>query len=549
MKLTKAIVASLSLPAIVVPMTTLTSCSQGWGNATPFAVGSLDASPYRIFEGYPYYDIDGIDMVSYLQSSYAVQPSGGFYAYSSPMKFDDKGKEEKGEWVLGDTGWYTSADSAFVSSVKDVYEEESKSKSEIMTNARNAALAANINFVATIGNTINSYLDLALQYQASQLNKKDNILLKDVATAWGAGEKSDLGITFDHGSNAEGTSESDRYQNNNFIEYCLALSNLVGTGIVNALFKTSQINFKFSYDDFPLPSYSNVDIEKKQHYISDGFYNLIENASVTCPTGKYWQDRSSKPLEEKVKVGDEETIYKYKRYTYENVPVIVHFNGITKTYVNPRIKNKFLVNDVYSTNEQILKGIGSQWDKIFPEFADAELHDGTKPLYQSFDLNNEDNTGIKVSLPGTVTKYDERINWSNLYGSDFVVLVNYAVDAYDEDGTDITADEAAPERNKAIISGVSNFFPSYFFALFDDMFKPIKKDSDVYVIDTKAVNRHNGALLGLLDRSTKDGQKAHASDVSKEGQRLLSFLAYMFGDSSTKIVNTDDVLNPINQIR
>ena len=511
MKLTKAIIGLLSIPAIVVPVTTLTSCGQGWGNATPFAIGGLDASPYAKFNQTTYYDYDGENMINYLQSSYAVQSGNGFYAYSAPMKFTEGTETEPGTWNLGEVGWYTSNDGNLNPTAKDKYKDPD-TDSQAVSNAQNAALASNIDFVGTIGNTIGSYLDLALQYQASQLNEDDKEM-KDIGYAWG-GES----FTLNHGK--KGGTDIEKAQNNDFIEFILALSNLIGTKAVKALFKTSQVNFTFDASDFPLPSYVG-----KKAGISSAFYTLINGSNITCKESEYWNNYPNKPevKTEKTKVEGKDAEFNYRAYEYKNVPVVVNFNSLTKTYVNPRIKNKFLVNDVYSTKDQILSSIDKQWDKIMPKFADPDIRESkTKPMYISYELDGSTNVSF---TQGKDTRLPE-----TLHGNDFIALVDYVVYAYDIDGEDIKEDH--PERNKAIISGVSDFFPAYFVNLYDDMFVKIK-DTSSYVFSKKAVDNHNSDLLGLLNRTSKEGKKPHARDV--DHKELLTFLGYLFGSSATTI--------------
>ncbi|MCQ2956780.1 MAG: hypothetical protein MJ233_02870 [Mycoplasmoidaceae bacterium] len=57
---------------------------------------------------------------------------------------------------------------------------------------------------------------------------------------------------------------------------------------------------------------------------------------------------------------DEEEI-KYTIYSYKNVPVIVNFNNIKETYVNPtKSADSFIVNDYYSSKKETLESIGNQ---------------------------------------------------------------------------------------------------------------------------------------------------------------------------------------------
>lgn len=522
MKLTKVIVASLTIPSVVVPLTTLTSCSQGWGHATPMAIGSLGNGPYSGFEQ-TYLDRDGNDMVGYLQDSYAVQKSSNaYYGYSAPMKFVQSEEEETpGEWKLGEVGWYTSTDSNLNPYAKDKVKDD-ETDSYTRTNARNAALSQNIDFVSSIGLTISSYIDMALSYSVSQVRENYNKCDLDIKTAWGGEE-------FNHGIKGGSTQE----QNNKFYEFMFALANNLETtnGKNIAMLQTSNTNFNFV--TMPLPSYQFTEGKRD---LSDSFKKMLENKINWSGENKEYWTKKSKVLEEK-NPKDEDKPFKYISYTYESVPIIIHTSSYTKSFVNvSRKSNSFLINDYYATDSQVTNTVGDQWKsgKRRPglqAFTDIKDEDAT-PNYKEYVMESNGSP-----IGGC---QDARLSDASIQSNDFIALVNYTVNLYDED-EGIT--EPHSERNSAIVNRLDYMFPAYFLELFSsDIYKDIKEGGPK-IFDKKKIDKHNKDLMGILDRSSKEGQKAHARDLSNESKQLLQFLQKMFGK------NTSTFLFPGQQIQ
>lgn len=538
MKLIKSLlVAGTALPATIVPMTTMTSCGQSWGKLTPMSIGSTlpSDSPYSDISGLSnYLDADEVAM-TYLQSNYTIkQSSGTAYAYSLPYKLRDEQESEEGIWDPASAGWYNSTASALSSYAKHKYKtEEGKIKSKIVTNARNAVLSPNIDFVATIAASINSYLDLAFQYEATQVRSKNIAKTdQDLGVAWG--NQGSEGWSFDHG-----VKETTDDQNNKFYEFVFALSNLIGARKSHALFRTANINFTF--DSMPIPSYT-TNTTTGDRELNTNFLHLIEGPEGSLGSGPTYYSSKSKQKHEK----EDDVDYYYNDYTYESVPVVVTFKDISKTYLDPCAKaSSFLVNDYYSTNNEIFSSVGNRWHDAMSKLTSRPKSE-CKPHYKTITLSTEQNN---VNVSGNK---DARIV-GNINGNDFIVLVNYGLRYYHEDGQE--DQPAYQERNKANILGVTGFIPAYLlnfqnemFGKVDGLFKhPRKDEEDKFIFDRKQVAKANSKLLGILKRTSKDGRKAHASDLSETGKKIVSLLGYMFCDGTSIDTNNFISTTPINE--
>lgn len=505
MKLTKVLLgSSLAISAVAIPTATLTSCSQGWGKLTPFSIGSslLDKDdPYTNFRtgALSYIDADGGNYLHYLQSNYSVDSSKTSYAYSSPYKFEDKSKTAKDDtWVPGSSGWYTSSDSALVSTAADKYEDGGKKKSRTVSCARNATLSSNTDFIGTIGQTVSNYINAAVQYQASQISSKSD---ENIKIAWGSQAKGQK-FTINHGTK---DSKVDS-QNSKFFEYLFALSNLNADKESKALLRTTGVAFNFV--NFPLPSYTFDEEGKTRTGISDEFKVLLDGSSENW-TPKYYSTKSKT-----LKDSDEN---EYVTYTYESVPVVLNVRSLTQTFVNPSKGNSsFKVADYYSSNEQITKGVGNSWKNTFKDFTGIDKENSV-PHYKSYKLNVAEQN---VSLTKVSTAGDTRI--SGLKGNQFVALVNYAVNIY----------SSKPEKNTASISSLGNLFPAYILNLYTDVYKEANSDTKVKIIDSKKINKISKKYLELVQRTAGQGLIAQASKLNDESKDLLSFLGYMFGSET-----------------
>lgn len=496
MKITKLLIGSaLAIPTVTVPLTTLSSCGSVWGYQTPYMIGSndQDGGPYHNFAtDTALYDADGKQIFgqTYLQSNYAIDVANSTnYAYATPMKYSKTGEGEADyKWEEATSGWYTSSDNAFIKSVNHNYKDGSESKTKVVTNARNAALSANTDFVPVIGSTINSYISLSLQYQATQL-RTDDLNETDLKVAWGSnGGQHQFDLK--HGSKGD---EANRM----FFEQLFAFSNLVGTGKVEALLRTSSVDFDFV--QFPLPSYS---FNGNERSINSAFTKLIEgNDSFTDP--QYYSSKT------------EHTDDGYTDYSYTSVPVLINVKGLEQTYLNPTIKDKsFLVNDYYSSNKQITKAIGNSWKKNFPKFAGG-TEDEAVPTYKTFTFNSQDSS-VSVGCQ------DSRINVAK--GNQFIALIDYSVRDYDTEDED--------KKDTATLVKLDNVFPSFFLDILgDNAYKAVREDrQDLKIIDSDKINDLASTFTKLLKRESKEGQKARASQLNDESKHLLAFLGYLFSD-------------------
>lgn len=550
MKLVKSLlITSCALPAVVVPMTTMTSCSQSWGSARPLSIGSTLASdgPYRYFTT-PIYDVDGKNMLSYLQSNYSVQPNGYNLAYTLPMKFVDSEEEtQRGTWEFGSSGWYKSGDSALISYATDKWKEGEEEKRETVTNARNAALSSNIDFISSIGSGIKNFIELALQYTTTQLNKDNLEQTKlDLTAAWG-GDKFSINY---------GSKPSD--QNRQFFEFIFALSNLVGADVAKALMKSSSINFSFyppgasgSNKNMPLPSYK-LDNNGNVTDFSDDFKMLLENNAENTfdpAVADYYTSKSAVEPEENP--DDKDNPFHYIVYTYDYVPVHVALDDLTSTYINPtntdengKSIDSFLVSDYYSSKNQITSTIGNSWKNSLPSFTDCAV-DEAIPTKQSFTLKGQSHP---ATLPGT---HDSRLSW--LFKNGFIILLSYGVKVYVKETSkgsgEWVLDPDNQKKNRASMNKIQNLFPSFFAddgMYGDSLYKTYKasEESDqVYVFDNEKINEKVQALINLLNRTSADGRKIHASEVSPEGKKLLRFLGYLFSGDEKSTIDTNVFLS------
>lgn len=497
MKLAKVLLTGLAIPSVALPLTTLASCGTSWGNKTPFMIGSILDGPYSwLMDDATFYDKDGND-IDYLQNQYAIQPkTSSNFAYSIPFKFDSA----QNKWTqTGEAGWYASGNEAFAMTATGSDGKEVKS-------VANATLSPNVDFVSSIGASVTSFVNYALQYQAQQIKKDDDTNLN---IAWGGGEKAKTKFTLKHG-----TKESD--QNKQFIEYIFASSNLNGKEKSKAQLKTANVHFHF--DEMPIPTYNNDETKS----ISQQFIDLIENASdLNDP------QYATSDVEQEEKEGD--VTYKYKVYTYDAVPVKLHLDGISDAYLNPTIKDdSFLVNDFYSSTSEIKESIGNQWKETMPDFT-SYSKDECVPHYQTFNIATQE---VAVN-PGT-ENIDARIGSVN--GRDFIALVGYSVR--------ICAEH--PEKNSATISGLQNLFPAYFLNVYGEtIFK--KNAKDKWVINQDELNKGINKWLELVKRTGGSGYETDLTKLDEEHQSLLTFLGYMFG-SDNKDVNTDQILTASDPI-
>lgn len=527
MKLTKILFsAGVAIPSLMVPMSTLTSCGQSWGNKTPFMIGSSEFGPYSNFSGGNFLDKNGNDIIDYIQNQYAVQTkTGQFYSYSTPFVFDEH-SGETGKWTkTGESGWYQSGNEAFVMST-DKIDDPIDSKC-----AGNAALSSNIDFISTIGSSLNNFITYALQYQSQQVNADSETNLQ---IAWGGGDKTE-GKKFSLNHGKKDGSDDEKKQNNEFYEHIFASANLNGKEKSEAMLKTSAINFNF--DKFPLPSYQ-----------SD---KIIDNYTGWLLCGDTWDDdppnygayATGDPQEVEEKVG--EITITYNIYTYDAVPVIINFDDITQTYLNPSNKDdSFLVNDYYSTSTQIKNSVGDQWKEMMPKLT-SRPKDECIPHNKSFTLSSPSDSYCK-KIDMSNLNYDERLvsnNDAQINANTFIALIGYKLK--------ITLDSAIERPNNAVtITGLQNIFPAYFIDLYgNDLFK-INKQTDTdtyYVFNQDKINDATTKLLNILRRTGKEGYETDLTKLDAESQKLLTFLGYMFGTNDNTI-KTDDFIEPIEPI-
>lgn len=516
MKLTKLLIGStVALPATIVPLSTMTSCAQSWGSLSAFSIGGATTSegPYTDVTGYDY---DGVPFANYLQSNYSInQASNTAYAYSSPMKWQKGEEGQKGQWVPGESGWYSAGSSIFNS--RATWKDADKKVHEDI-NARNGNLSNNVSFVNTIGLTINNFLVNALHYQSSQISINEKQTKESVKVAWG--EQAEgvhrFSLDFDDGLQ-------------DFFESGYANANLNGSGRASAMLRTSNVSFYFDEAN-PLPSYSfttPIGPDTRSGF-SPKFLALLGESSTTYDVDnlKYYSSKSKEPVSK----GEEDEHYVFQ---YNNVPIKVKVRSLTQSYLNPQKSGSFLVNDYYSSDGQILSTIGNQWKATMPEITGCSEAEAI-PHFKTFKWSTNTNP-VSVSVP--TEHADTRL--AGIEGNDFIVLINYTLSVYTQDGHKYKDDKAA-------ISGISNIFPASWLDIFndrEDWYKETYKDSGLYTINSGTVSNIAEHFKQILSRS--NGKMA--KDLNQTDKNYLTFLGYIFADSGRRL-STPVFLEPSDEI-
>lgn len=512
MKLIKGLMPLIGLSSIIVPLSTMTSCARSWGNLSAFSIGgtTVQKGPYADIAETDF-DYDGVSYKSYLQSNYSIkQNSNTVYAYSSPMKWDS----DNHKWVNGDSGWYSNGSPVFNStaSYKDGDEEKTS------TNAQNATLSSNISFINSIGLTINNYLSSALAYQSSQIAVAEENK-ESIKTAWGSGSASHpFNINF-------GASGSQQIKD--FFENVYAIANLNGSGRSSAMLRTSNVSFKFNGIN-PLPSYKFIENPKTRNGFSDTFFKYLEGTSprpegYTINDFKYYSSKSDVQNE-----GEKDEHYNFQ---YNNVPIRIKFESLTQTYLNPQRADSFLVNDYYSTSEQVAATIGDQWKRTMPQITGCHIEEAI-PHYKTFSWNTSAN-----QIDFSISPKDTRLQ--NASGNDFIALINYNLSVYTRDGK--------YKDDKATINGVSNLFPACWLDIFknrEDWYSETRKDSSLYALNSNTVSNIASHFNELLKRTNG----IMAKDLSQNDKEYLTFLGYMFGTNGTNEIVSTNILQPKDNI-
>ncbi len=604
MRLNKFLLASAVIVPTLAPSLTLTSCSQTWGYLNPISFGSIDQGdandPYQAFRSQTnvYLDANGQDITKYLQSNFIIdQAKSSIYAYTSPVtkwyetKDDVSGDEEPkvlpvNSWQRLNDGWKTSSDGISTSvTLDDPDEDKPKGVKKTYTNNENFNLVSNINFTSTIASTISNYLTYGLQYQASQINVNDKKLKKDLNAAWGS-QSSLLNLQKETGWINTG----DEDQNRNFYEYIFASANSHSTGKTNSFLRPISANFNFESNYFPFPTYDvttpaaddidariNVSAKTKLLLMHDGtikfcragiegktselaYYTDVKDVKVNIPYKKTTNaaEWDSYPL----------TV---KQYLFSSVPIVVDATNLSAKWVDPTKNDSFVPSDYFiNDSETVNKAIGNSWEKI-SEFATGEAKSTIQKF--SFDLTKAGESHRTFNIyedPDPEKGTDPRIINKTMSGNSFVVLVSYVVNEYDSDKSLKARDKYFDEKemdvpeelsdanlaklNAVSINSIESIFPAYLLSISDNnLFKKAHKDIEDkdegtttkfgYIINSSTVSKYNNKLLNLLRRTSQEGMKPHASELSQESKDLLAFLGFMFASTadtlSTDFLSTD----------
>lgn len=584
MKLNKILLTSLvASPSLVLPLN-LTSCSQTWGYLNPISIGSIDKTdqnnPFYEFRNLTFNDADGFNIVDCLQSNFIIDQAKSMpYAYSSPVTKWFQTKEEAGpdkdpqvlkpsEWQKLDDGWKTTSDNIVTSTTLKDPDHDNVNKT--YTNNWNFNLISNINFTTSIASTLLTYLSYGLQYQASQFANE-----ADLNTAWGYESTLTDGTTL---NTYKGTKiEEEKEKCRDYYEYDFAASNSHGTGRTTAFLRPTSVNFNFK--TFPYPSYlvESTDKMDVRQDISTLTKRLLMGSNANegtkfCDAGQttdlpaYYTD--SKDITVTLPYLDNNEWKWYdkgvvKQYLYSAVPILVTAKNISSTWVDPLKNDSFVPSDFFIYDKEIVNNtIGSSWSMI--EKYAGEDTGGTQSTRQSFQI---DVNSTKICTVVGDQK-DARVDWSTIPGNTYVVLVSYVVNEYNskaalekyEQDPDFAG--GVPEQlqntelaklNAVSINNIDAIFPAYLLGLENykglswfkeaNNYKPETGDFySGYIIDTNAIQQPNNDLLNLLKRSSTDGMKPHAHDLTQPSKDLLAFLAYMFGTQNKTQIDVDDFL-------
>jgi len=557
MKIKKAFWTSLALaPAGIIPLSTATSCSQAWGFKTPLSIGSSikgsDFDPFVYCGHESCVDLNGDPILPQLQSNFAIDTrSNTFYGYSLPEKWN-KDKQDakhpaegetsegvtikwnKGSFENGSAGWYNASSSEFTKSADVIGDRSITSEGktdkvgEAIYSYRNNTLSSVIDMIGYIGTTISSCINYALQYQGTQIGSKygaDQAGLEtntNLATAWG-------GYGINHGA-------IDSKVNRKFFESIFASNAVSGTGKSRAIVHPTHVEFTFNADCFPIPAYKADD--GKIVGVHNDTKALLNN-SKTRPsesTKEYWSSKSDVVKEKVYNIRNNKTEeWEYTVYTYTNVPVVVSFESASKAFVNPTIKNGFMVSDFYSETKDIKDSIGKSWETSLPKFARSGK---AEPTYSGYTFDSHLIGSVEGhNIEFKETNYDERI--AHCEQNTFVALVNYAYKEYSK------VPSGSPESyDRVTMTGITTVFPTYFLDKIvdlgvDNWFKKANNVDDGkakgFIVDEAKINKYNNLFFELLKRSSGQGLITEANNLNKTSKELLKFLAYMFGDGNLKI--------------
>jgi len=507
------------------------------------------------------------------------------------------------QWERNNLGWKTSSstdfsnNSSFSGKLKD-------DKYVTWLNNENVIQAANIDFTANIATSLSSYLAGAIKYQASQMAND-----KDINIAWGNGANFEGAIkrTLDKGQNVASGPEADK--NQLFYEYVYAQANAhVSHKNHGAFLRTTSVNYNFDQNFFPIPSYAfngnvRVDISEATKKLLMGPAATIDTkfceAGVTTPTTLPAYFTSKTDGTQELTIGDKTDGSKttpvnvklsYTDYTFENVPVIITLKDLTQRWINPTKNDSIQVKDYYINDKDT---IDNQVGKLSIDKKYSQ-HDGDiKNKEYVFTTNSNSSSNLKATVLGTefesAARVDKRLLLpadNKIEGNKFIALVTYTVREFNNDKflykdqgrtqpTDYltnlvtswksvddhsgwTQDDVVAwlrQRNLTSLSSSVNIFPAYILNIYKDLFKKAyvnAKDTTIketgYIIDASKIATHTNALLGIFTRSTTEGYKASASDLSQDSKNLLAFLTYMFGNTTSLTSSIDfsaDVVTPV----
>lgn len=508
------------------------------------------------------------------------------------------------KWEHNNLGWKTSSSTEFSTNASFTGTLKND-KYVTVVNNENSIQAANIAFSGNIASAIAAYFSGALKYQASQINKSDDTAL-NIAWGNGAKFDAAPIYTFDKGQKIDSPStQQEIYKNlvnKIYYEYVFSQANAhVSHKNHGAFLRGTSANF--AYDKFPIPSYNYNGKTKVD--ISEATKKLLMGDNATadtkfCQAGltgstvpAYFSAKSDGDLT--ITIGDKtdktpvNAKLKYTDYTFTNVPLIVTATNYTQRWINPTKNNSFHVKDFYIEDVSTVRSAVGKFQNI----GNFSNHKGDVNIKEyKFDTTpNVGNTKLQAKVLGSdisstvKNKVDTRIvpaSGDKIDGNKFIVLTTYVVREYDNDSFLYQKDQGGSlvpteyltnliktwqsvdghstwgetevvawlrQRNLVSLSSSTNIFPAYFMNIYNDLFKQAyvnAKDQTIvehgYILDADKVAKHTNALLGIYNRTTTEGYKPSATDLTDDSKNLLSFLTFMFGSNEAKTI---DFLNDI----
>lgn len=577
----KVVATAGVLSLCIIPVFTVASCATTWAYTPPVSIGSQFNDPYEKFRPggteITYLDGQGQSM-NYLPDSYTVGISNAYNYYffgsqASDWYITDENISENR--TSAQLGQYTDNSTVIAVGSNNYYEYDinSNQNSEKWTNysdlssnfsttkngyttesVQNSMQYTNASLVGQIGYSIATYMRAAFSYQSAFISTINDTVNNELEAAW-LGSFKDSAI-FNHGDKNDSLTQE---QNDQFVEFCYALSNSWAKGKTDAYLTNISCDFEFNV--FPYPTYQDCgfryyDKDGKQvldttHKPTDQTLLLLDpNASVGDIAGNYFEHSTGYTYYSSKTETKKDNVLDYVTYTFENVPIVVTPTEMVYTYTNPKQSSGFLIGDYINDDiNSVTNAVGKAWssmkDPKNPANNKVSENHETKPQYLNWtiDLNNNSNQYFDVDANTTEFTIDQRLTETNQLGSQpvsensFIVLCNYTyIMQYDEtDGGSRNLDQIS--KDSCSVPTVTGCFPSYLlysFADQPDVFMEANTSEDItnsiYIINDEMFNYSNKDSYAYKYMDICQNAIA-PSKVNQDYIEVLDVLYYMFHDS------------------